>query len=78
ICFSPDEVESQKVVGSISTHEGDILKLIELAKKIDQPIPPIRVVAIQPKTMEMDDSLSPELQQNFESYVEKVLNEIKT
>ena len=76
ICFSPDEVESQKVVGNISTHEGDILKLIALARQIDQPIPPIRIVAIQPKSMEMDESLSPELEESFPSYIEAVLNEV--
>ena len=76
LCFSPDEVESQKVVGNISTHEGDILKLIELARQIDQHIPPIRVVAIQPKSMAMEDALSPELQSNFDSYIQTVLREI--
>jgi hydrogenase maturation protease len=75
-CFSPDEVESHKVVGNISTHEGDILKLIELARQIDQPIPPIRVVAIQPANMSMADDLSPELESNFTQYVDAVLQEI--
>ena len=78
ISFSPDEVDSQKIVGNISTHEGDILKLIELARQIDQYIPPIRIVAIQPKSMEMDESLSPELQSNFDSYIQTVLREIST
>lgn len=76
ICFSPDEVDSHKVVGNISTHEGDVLKLIALARKIDQPIPPIRIVAIQPKSMEMDESLSPELEEKFSDYVQAVLNEV--
>ncbi len=76
ICFSPDEVESHKIVGNISTHEGDVLKLIALARRIDQPIPPIRIVAIQPKSMEMDESLSPELEESFPSYIEAVLNEV--
>ena len=77
ICFSPEEVESRKVVGNISTHEGDILKLIELAKQIDQHIPPIRIVAIQPKNMRMEDSLSPELQENFQKYIDTVIDEIR-
>jgi hydrogenase maturation protease len=77
VCFSPDEVDSKKVVGNISTHEGDILKLIELARQIDQPIPPIRIVAIQPKSMAMADTLSPELEANFSTYIQTVLNEIK-
>ena len=78
ICFSPDEVENHKVVGNISTHEGDVLKLIDLARKIDQAIPPIRIVAIQPKSMEMDDALTPELASNFDAYIEKVLTTVQS
>ncbi len=77
LCFSPDEVESQKAVGNISTHEGDILKLIELACQIDQHIPPIRIVAIQPKSMAMSDTLSPELEQNFPTYIETIIKEVR-
>jgi hydrogenase maturation protease len=77
ISFSPDEVESKKIVGNVSTHEGDILKLIELAKQIGQPIPPIRILAVQPKNMKMSDCISPELQGNFDKYVEQVIQEIK-
>ena len=44
--FRPEDVVSHKIHGGISTHEGDILKLIDLAKQIDQPIPPIRILAI--------------------------------
>ena len=77
ISFSPEEVETQKVVGNISTHEGDVLKLIALARQIEQPIPPIRIIAIQPKCMAMDDSLSPELTANFNRYIEAVLKEIQ-
>ncbi len=77
VCFSPDEVDSQKIVGNISTHEGDILKLIELARQIDQHIPPIRIVAIQPKTMAMQDALSPELQSHFDAYVDTVIREVQ-
>jgi len=76
ICFGPEEVESQKLVGNISTHEGDILKLIELARQIDQPVPPIRIIAIQPRSMAMDDSLSAELKSNFNTYIAAVLAEI--
>jgi len=76
--FAPEDVESHKVVGNISTHEGDVLKLIELARKIDQPIPPIRIIAIQPKSMTMEDSLSPELEARFSEYIETVLTEIQS
>ncbi len=75
--FTPDDVETHKVTGGISTHEGDILKLIELAKQIDQHIPPIRILAIQPASMDVDQGLSPELETRFQEYVLAALHEIE-
>jgi len=74
--FSPDEVETHKVTGNISTHEGDILKLVELAKQIDQYIPPIRIVAIQPEVMSVDSGLSDRLAGRFDDYVQAVLDAV--
>ncbi len=75
--FTPDQVETQKVTGGISTHEGDILKLIELARQIGQPIPPIKILAIQPASMEVDQGLSPELETKFQDYVLAALHEMR-
>ncbi|MBL7076363.1 MAG: hydrogenase maturation protease [Kiritimatiellae bacterium] len=75
--FTPDEVQTHKVTGGISTHEGDILRLIELAKQIDQPIPPIKIFAIQPASMDVDQGLSPELEERFQEYVLAVLHEMR-
>ena len=74
--FTPDEVDTQKVTGGISTHEGDILRLIELAKQIDQPIPPIKILAIEPAAMEVDQGLSPELEARFEEYVQAAIKTV--
>ena len=35
ILFSPEDVKTQKVVGTVSTHEGDILKLITMAEELE-------------------------------------------
>ena len=75
--FSPDDVDTHKVTAGLSTHEGDILKLIELAKQIDQFIPPIKILAIEPASMEMDPNLSPALEARFEEYVQAALHEIQ-
>lgn len=75
--FSPDEVETQKVTGGMSTHEGDMLKLIELARQTDLFIPPIKILAIQPASMEVDQALSPELETRFQDYVVATLHAIR-
>jgi len=76
--FSPEDVNSHKVTSGISTHEGDILKLIELGRQIEQHIPPIRIVAIEPASMKIDCSLSPELTARFGEYVKTVIKEIQS
>jgi hydrogenase maturation protease len=75
--FSPGEVETRKITGGISTHEGDILRLIDLAEQIGQPIPPIRILAIEPASMAMDATLSPALEARFEAYVQAALAALK-
>ncbi len=75
--FTPDQVDSHKVTSGISTHEGDILKLIDLAKQTGLPIPPIRILAIQPGQMDVDQGLSPELEAKFQDYVLAALHEMR-
>jgi len=77
IVFSPEDVETQKVVGNVSTHEGDILKLITMARELDLPLPDIRILAVEPECMRPDTGLSESLSRNFDKYVETVLKELK-
>ncbi len=68
--FSPEDVESNKQVGRISTHEGDIMKLIALGEELEQQIPRIEVLAIQPESLEMDMRLSGTLEKRLPEYVD--------
>ena len=77
LLFGPEDVATQKTTANISTHEGDILKLIELAKQTDLPTPPIKILAIQPASMEVDQGLSPELETKFQEYVLAALHEMR-
>lgn len=76
LIFSPDQVKSKKLLSNFSTHEGDVLKLIKIAEKIHGQLPPIEIMGIQPKCLQ-SYQLSPELQQNFESYLQKAIYLIK-
>ncbi|MCK5843949.1 MAG: hydrogenase maturation protease [Victivallales bacterium] len=75
--FDVNEVASRKETTGITTHEGDVVKLVELAEKLGYPIPPLRILAIQPDSMEMDSTLSDALLANFNRYVELAIAEIK-
>ena len=43
--FAPEQVVSRKPLGGISTHEDDILKVLELARATGHHIPPITLMA---------------------------------
>ncbi|KQC13639.1 MAG: hypothetical protein APR63_08090 [Desulfuromonas sp. SDB] len=76
LIFSPDQVKSKKLISNFSTHEGDVLKLIYLAEKIYGQLPPVEIMGIQPKCLNSGE-LSPELDQNFEKYLQKAIYLIK-
>lgn len=74
--ISPDNISSVKMLENISTHEGDILTLIELGKKLEYPIPEIKILAIQPENMEMEMSLSDRLKNQLSEYTKAAIREI--
>jgi hydrogenase maturation protease len=74
--FRPGEVESTKDLKGFTSHEGDIMKVLELAKSLGQTLPPITIMGIQPARMEPEMELSPALQSRFETYLQVVLEEI--
>ncbi len=76
--FTPEEVKSTKDLGNVSTHEEDLLKTLTLARNMDYPIPPIRVMGIEPASMELGAGLSDVLQARFDTYIEAAVKEIKT
>lgn len=74
--FSPDDAISKKVTDGLSTHEGDVMKLIQLARELNYTIPEIRILAIEPESLGMDMTLSATLTQRMPEYVEAAIREI--
>jgi hydrogenase maturation protease len=66
--FHPGDVASHKDLGNVSTHEGDILKVIEFARQLKYPIPPITIMGIEPLNVGPGD-LSDLLRSKMESYL---------
>ncbi len=75
--FTPDDVSTKKVTGNVSTHEGDILKLIALGEQLNYHIPEITILAIEPDSLDMDMTLSKTLESNFQEYVKIAIKEIE-
>lgn len=59
--FKPDEVTSIKTVG-YSLHDLDILKVLDLARQMGTLPKMVFIVAVQPKSLEMGEGLSPEVE----------------
>ncbi len=74
--FLPEDVETRKTGGGLTTHEGDILKVLELARRLGYAIPPITILGIQPQSLGPGLELSPALASRFESYVLAALEEV--
>jgi hydrogenase maturation protease len=66
--FTPASVVTQKALAGISTHEGDVLQVLELARQTGAPIPPLAILGIQPETLARGIGLSPDLEARLGEY----------
>lgn len=67
--FEPERVESRKELAGFSTHEGDVLKVLELAASLGQPLPPITILGIEPERIAEGMELSAALMEQLDGYV---------
>lgn len=67
--FTPDDVETQKDVGRLTTHEGDVLRVIEVGRRAGLPVPSITILGIQPERVEPGLELSDTLAARFDQYL---------
>lgn len=68
--FAPAEVVSHKRVGVASTHEGDLLKVLEFAVSLGEPLAPITIMGIEPAEVTNAPGLSASLAERFDEYVD--------
>jgi hydrogenase maturation protease len=74
--FSPDQVKSVKQLAHQSLHEQDLIKIIEMAKQLDQCPKEIVIFGIQPKNVSFGQSLSEELEKNIDNYISVICKEL--
>ena len=74
--FTPDRVTSEKELSQITSHEGDMIKVLELARQTGYHIPEIVIMGIGPAQIKMEYGLSPILKEKFNEFVENALIEI--
>lgn len=67
--FATEDVVTRKVLDGISTHEGDLMKVLELGRELGLDLPPITLLGIEPTSTEQELGLSLELERRFDEYV---------
>jgi len=68
--FTPDEVVTRKGTDGISTHEGDLLKVLEFARAVGRDLSAVTVMGIEPAELCSEPGLSDILAERFEGYIE--------
>ena len=71
--FQPQDVQTKKELAGISTHEGDLLKILEFARELKYHIPPITLMGIEPETIKSEMGLSATLQDRLPEYIQAAI-----
>jgi len=75
--FTPEEVRSRKVLAHQSLHEADLMRVIEIARQLEQAPDEIVIFGIQPQRVERVQGLSPTLMERTDEYISRVLQEME-
>jgi hydrogenase maturation protease len=67
--FTPEQVATRKQLAGLSTHEGDLMKVLEFAASLRDTLPPITILGIEPAELADEPGLSPQLEARFAEYV---------
>jgi hydrogenase maturation protease len=76
--FTLEDVQSNKILVNISTHEPDILKVVHLSKDLNEQPDELFIFGVQPKNTSAGTDLSLELNNAVKSLATKLLKEINT
>jgi len=71
--FKAEDVETKKELTGLTTHEGDLLKVLELARQMNYHIPPITFLGIEPQSLKNEMGLSETLQGRLREYADAAI-----
>ena len=74
--FSHEKVKSLKALSGITTHEGDMVKVLELAGATGYHIPEIIFMGVEPEEIKREVGLSEILESRLPEYGQVLLREI--
>ena len=74
--FSPDEVRTVKQLTHQSLHEGDVMRIIEMAGQIGNLPDEVVIFGIEPESVELGRELSESLSKHLDSYIDQISKEL--
>jgi hydrogenase maturation protease len=74
--FTPDHVATLKECRYFSPHEGDLLDILALSRRIGECPETVIVFGIQPASLAQGVALSPELVARFDEYLRLIISEL--
>jgi len=75
--FNSEDVISKNIQIKISTHESDILKIIQLSKELGENPDEIFIFGVQPQDIAPGTRLSHEIQENIDLLLNNLKVELK-
>ena len=74
--FEPSAARSRKKLAGLSAHEGDVIKVLELAREMKAPIPPMLIMGIEPKSLKGGMGLSKALENRVPEYASAAIGKL--
>ncbi|MBN2183115.1 MAG: hydrogenase maturation protease [Sedimentisphaerales bacterium] len=74
--FRPDQVESIKKLTHYSLHEQDLIKIIEMARKLNQCPPELIIFGVQPEMVSLEQQISSVLVERMDEYITLISREL--
>jgi hydrogenase maturation protease len=75
--FTPEEVQSTKVLAHQSVHEADLMRIIAMARQLGEAPDQIVIFGIQPARVEPSQGLSQVLVERIDEYISMILHELR-
>jgi hydrogenase maturation protease len=76
--FTPDQVQSVKVLAHQSLHEVDLMQILAMARQLGQAPDEIVLFGIQPQRVEPGLGLSRTLMERIDEYISTISRELRT
>jgi len=74
--FTPDEVAVRNILACLDTHEGNLLKILDLSRRLGELPEEVIIFGIEPADLAPGERLSPTLSERLESYRQLIGKEL--